>query len=665
MIAASDATGTTVPISAPASSGDTVERDSIAEAFAASDLGGERASEEDDFLAMLLGGNEGPLSEADIERRQVGSSGSINYQLGAGEDLLLRYAFISQRGYYPNEPHKANQDGFSVLPNFNGVKGHMLLGVYDGHGEVGDYCSRFLTENMPSEVVRQLKKNKQNAKIALRDSLVALNEQMHAQKDFDDTHSGTTAVVVLLHGTVLTVANVGDSRALIGSRRGKRVVAVPLSSDQTPHRRDERERVKLAGARILTAGMAEGVTKYSRAWEEKLGSQAASGGDNDGDPPRIYERDPMYGPGVTCTRSLGDQAAEHLGVYAEPELVIKQLREPDQFLIVASDGVWEFLDSQQVCKMVAQFTDPWEAVQAVIAESYRLWLQFDVRTDDITMILAFVDSAAHGKAPRAPGAEEIARLDALVQAGMDPSATDATSGVSLGLSIVGASVEEMRPVRRALSREMRKQMQIDASRNGGGKADEELGAWEPVHFRKSAEDVKRIAAAVRANALFDRLSDAQRELVYSCMRETRVKRGDVVVREGDRGDWFYVVDAGTFAVTIGSPPVKILTYEPHPNGGANPCFGELALLYSRPRAASVVATSDGRLWGLDRRSFRAILVKTSEAEVLRTLRRVQVCSRPARSRPPARGLARPPSCPPRMLPAGVQEPHRQPAAPPR
>jgi CRP-like cAMP-binding protein len=56
--------------------------------------------------------------------------------------------------------------------------------------------------------------------------------------------------------------------------------------------------------------------------------------------------------------------------------------------------------------------------------------------------------------------------------------------------------------------------------------------------------------------------------------------------------------------------IEILRYKPNPTG-ANPCFGELALMYSKPRAASVIALTNGELWEIDRRSFREILKKSS------------------------------------------------------
>ena len=69
-------------------------------------------------------------------------------------------------------------------------------------------------------------------------------------------------------------------------------------------------------------------------------------------------------------------------MYAEAEMLHKQIREQDQMIAIASDGVWEFLTNQSVADMILKFTDPLDACRAVVAESYRLWLQYEVRTDD-------------------------------------------------------------------------------------------------------------------------------------------------------------------------------------------------------------------------------------------------------------------------------------------
>lgn len=76
---------------------------------------------------------------------------------------------------------------------------------------------------------------------------------------------------------------------------------------------------------------------------------------------------------------------------AEPEILCKALNAHDKFIVIASDGVFEFLTSQNVVDIVKKFDDPSEACQVLVEEAYARWLQFEVRTDDITAICIFLD----------------------------------------------------------------------------------------------------------------------------------------------------------------------------------------------------------------------------------------------------------------------------------
>ena len=64
-----------------------------------------------------------------------------------------------------------------------------------------------------------------------------------------------------------------------------------------------------------------------------------------------------------------------------------------------SDGVFEFLTSQTVCNLTGDFEDPFDACRAVVHESHRMWLLYEVRTDDITMVCIQLhfDSAFKGQ----------------------------------------------------------------------------------------------------------------------------------------------------------------------------------------------------------------------------------------------------------------------------
>ena len=120
------------------------------------------------------------------------------------------------------------------------------------------------------------------------------------------------------------------------------------------------------------------------------------------------------------------------------------------------------------------------------------------------------------------------------------------------------------------------------------------------------------------------LRSRARAEVYDVMKRKEVKEGDVVIRQGEEGDWFYVVDDGEYVVTLNQEgqTIEIMTYTTE--GGTNPCFGELALMYSKPRAATVTAITDGMLWAMDRKSFRAILMKSSSSSLTKTLRSVKI-----------------------------------------
>ncbi|GAA5967756.1 hypothetical protein JCM11641_005757 [Rhodosporidiobolus odoratus] len=137
---------------------------------------------------------------------------------------------------------------------------------------------------------------------------------------------------------------------------------------------------------------------------------------------------------------------------------------------------------------------------------------------------------------------------------------------------------------------------------------------------KSTSQRGRIEKAIANNLLFRNLDEDQHNDVLNAMKEVTVQAGTEVIVQGAVGDFFYVVEEGTFEVWVRAPPThtyagpgqsithpgeekKVATYGP---GGS---FGELALMYNAPRAATVVATSRATMWALDRVTFRSILVE--------------------------------------------------------
>jgi serine/threonine protein phosphatase PrpC len=177
------------------------------------------------------------------------------------------------------------------------------------------------------------------------------------------------------------------------------VVAVPLSADQTPYRADERKRIRAAGGLVMSYHQLQGNAPMHDNWNVTLGRET----DSSGDPPRVWKSGSQFVgapqlPGAAFTRSIGDSIAEKIGVIAEPEISTHTLSLPeDTVIVLASDGVWEFLTNQAAVDLVmpyAESSDPVAACRVLAAESYRLWMMHDVRTDDITAVVAFLQNSA-------------------------------------------------------------------------------------------------------------------------------------------------------------------------------------------------------------------------------------------------------------------------------
>ncbi|KAL1195600.1 Protein phosphatase 2C and cyclic nucleotide-binding/kinase domain-containing protein [Cardamine amara subsp. amara] len=515
----------------------------------------------------------------------------------------LRYSFLSQRGYYPDALDKANQDSFAIHTPFGSNSDDHFFGVFDGHGEFGTQCSQFVKRRLCENLLRHGRFRVDPAE-ACNAAFLSTNSQLHADV-VDDSMSGTTAITVMVRGRTIYVANAGDSRAVLAEKRDGDLVAVDLSIDQTPFRPDELERVKLCGARVLTLDQIEGLKNPDvQCW----GTEE----DDDGDPPRLWVPNGMY-PGTAFTRSIGDSIAETIGVVANPEIAVIELTPDNPFFVVASDGVFEFISSQTVVDMVAKHKDPRDACAAIVAESYRLWLQYETRTDDITIIVVHI----HGLKDDAP--RQLSSTGTLLQAPI-PQVVELTGSESP--STFGWNSTNQR-VRHDLSRARIRA--IESSLENGH-------VWVPPSpgHRKTWEEEAHIERVLRDHFLFRKLTDSQCQVLLDCMQRLEVNPGDVIVKQGGEGDCFYVVGSGEFEVLAtqdemnGEVPRILQRYSAEKQSS----FGELALMHNKPLQASVRAVDHGTLWALKREDFRGILMSEfSNLASLKLLRSVDLLSR--------------------------------------
>ncbi|POO02340.1 Protein phosphatase [Trema orientale] len=323
------------------------------------------------------------FAEADpysVQRKHLLTDRSLESVPVPSHNFHLEYSVLTQRGYYPDSLDKENQDSYCIKTKLQGDPNIHFFGVFDGHGQFGAQCSNFVKDRVV-EILSDDPTLLDDPEKAYNSAFLNTNYELHSS-NIDDSMSGTTAITVLVIGDTLYVANVGDSRAVIAVKDGNRIVAQDLSTDQTPFRKDEYERVKLCGARVLSVDQVEGLKDPDI---QNWGDEEIDGGD----PPRLWVQNGMY-PGTAFTRSVGDSTAERIGVVADPEVSKVQLTPDHLFFVVASDGVFEFLSSQAVVNMAARYTDPRDACAAIAGESYKLWLEHESRTDDITIIIVHI-----------------------------------------------------------------------------------------------------------------------------------------------------------------------------------------------------------------------------------------------------------------------------------
>ena len=257
----------------------------------------------------------------------------------------------------------------------------------------------------------------------------------------------------------------------------------------------------------------------------------------------------------------------------------------------------------------AKFNDPLEACRAVVAESYELWLQYELRTDDITMICIFIDDV---KTPPLASSQTLS-LD------LKSSATSTSSAESIDAQNDKLVSSDSRPVRKGISLEKSRalekmKLKYSSCKDVSDQSDEYFDL-NKLYNEKTNDEKARISEAIRASVIFQNITDDQRELIYEVMEPMHVKKGQWIIRQGTVGDRFYIVDDGSFEVRIvpeGCEDVNndggdVVHVYMGARGRSHPSFGELALLHSAPRAASIIAKTDGSLWALHRAAFKKVV----------------------------------------------------------
>jgi len=132
--------------------------------------------------------------------------------------------------------------------------------------------------------------------------------------------------------------------------------------------------------------------------------------------------------------------------------------------------------------------------------------------------------------------------------------------------------------------------------------EEDVATYVKKVVPKDYKTMASLSKAIAKNVLFSHLDENERSDIFDAMFPVNALPGEVIIQQGDDGDNFYIVDTGEVEVYVNGEKVLQI--------GEGGSFGELALIYGLPRAATVKASSssDVKLWGIDRDSYRRILM---------------------------------------------------------
>ena len=307
-----------------------------------------------------------------------------------GSGYLKYYGGLSHPGRDASGNRKTNQDSFVFLTNINNIKDFNIFGVLDGHGPEGHFVSQFATDFIPSQLIQNpeikalsdpekiYKKFKENNCRIITQAFVSADNQLK-KMEFDSLESGTTCCLIIHIGTHIICANTGDSRAIVvydesGDMNNLKNInylqAVPLSIDYKPELPEEYNRI------IMSGGAVEQL-------EDEFGRRVG--------PYRVWAKGEDY-PGLAMSRSIGDLKGKAIGVIPDPGILEYDLNKTTKYIVVCSDGVWEFLNNDMVKDLGKQFYLKNDAVSfcnKLIEQSLFEWNKNDIIVDDITAVVAF------------------------------------------------------------------------------------------------------------------------------------------------------------------------------------------------------------------------------------------------------------------------------------
>lgn len=304
-----------------------------------------------------------------------------------------------------------NQDAMIFWENFCSRDDTIFCGVFDGHGPYGHLVAKRVRDLLPvklgadlrmedgretsainikgntcevglpehtdrgSAVSSEAKQNGEYPEIfqALRTSFLkafhVMDRDLKLHKNIDCFFSGTTAVTLIKQGHNLIIGNLGDSRAVLGTRdENNQLVALQLTVDLKPNIPSEAQRIRQRKGRIFALPEEPEV---ARVWLPKYNS-----------------------PGLAMARAFGDFCLKDYGVISMPDVTYHCIAEEDEFIVLATDGVWDVLSNDEAVSIVSRATPRASAARFLVESAHRAWrTRFPTsKIDDCAVVCLFLNT---------------------------------------------------------------------------------------------------------------------------------------------------------------------------------------------------------------------------------------------------------------------------------
>lgn len=289
-----------------------------------------------------------------------------------------------------------NQDAAIVYQDY-GVEDGAFCGVFDGHGQNGHLISKTVKNRLPSLLLKQkialtningeinynnfekynetvdgelISSENYNAwKKACTNAFKVMDKEIKLTENLDCSYSGTTAVVIVKQDEELIIANLGDSRAILGTMSNDAPKVVQLTTDLKPSLPTEADRIRNCNGRVFAL---KEEPHIQRVWLPLEDS-----------------------PGLAMSRAIGDTVLKAYGVTATPDVSYRRLTSNDQFLVLATDGVWDVLSNEEVASVVWSADSETAAAKAVVDAATAAWKHRfpSAKRDDITAVCLFLQKS--------------------------------------------------------------------------------------------------------------------------------------------------------------------------------------------------------------------------------------------------------------------------------